>query len=127
MAGLTPKLPLYSDAGDGFYGLIKEPIDVIKQNLKNLILTVPGERMMDPNFGVGLYGLLFEQTSENLEAEISSRLGEQIQTYMPFIGITNLEFFNIENPTSSNFNPNSIRIKVEYEIIPLGETDMLEM
>ena len=33
----------------------------IKANLINLLLTVPGERVNLPNFGVGLKTLLFEQ------------------------------------------------------------------
>ena len=33
----------------------------VKANLINLLLTQPGERVNEPNFGVGLKHLLFEQ------------------------------------------------------------------
>ena len=58
MAGLTPKLPLALGGESGNYQLIQNYKDLIKQNFKNLILTSPGERMMDPHFGVGIRNFL---------------------------------------------------------------------
>ena len=34
----------------------------IKTNLINLLLTVPGERINNPNYGIGLKNLLFENS-----------------------------------------------------------------
>ena len=53
MAGLGPRLPLARDSGDGF-GLLKSFERMVRQNLKMLILNVPGERVMEPLYGVGL-------------------------------------------------------------------------
>ena len=36
----------------------------VKNNLINLLLTEPGERVNEPNFGVGLKNLLFEQNPD---------------------------------------------------------------
>ena len=38
----------------------------VKSNLINLLLTTPGERLMNPTFGVGIRNLLFEQVIEIL-------------------------------------------------------------
>jgi len=51
--GLTPQLPL-NFGGEGDFALIKVYEDLVKQNLKNLMLTIPGERTMDSNFGAGI-------------------------------------------------------------------------
>ena len=59
MASLAPKLPLTLDSGDG-YTSIKILKTMIKQNFKMLILTNPGERVMNPDFGVGIRQFLFE-------------------------------------------------------------------
>ena len=56
---LTPKLPLVVDGSTG-YRMIDNYTDLVKQNFKNLMLTNPGERMMDPTFGVGITTFLFE-------------------------------------------------------------------
>jgi len=53
-SGLSPKLPLTVSEVFGPYNLNTNFEDLAKQNLKMLILTIPGERIMDPNFGVGL-------------------------------------------------------------------------
>ena len=72
MAGISPKLPLRRDSVDG-YDLIKNYVDMVRQNLKNLVLTNPGERMMDPSFGIGLRTYLFENNGPGLYGQIASR------------------------------------------------------
>ena len=59
MRGLSPKLPLTRNSETG-YSLNKTYRDMVKQNIKMLLLTAPGERIMDSNFGVGLKTYLFE-------------------------------------------------------------------
>ena len=56
--GLSPKLPLTKDPQDG-YALNKEYVELVQQNLKMILLTAPGERIMEPEFGVGLRNYLF--------------------------------------------------------------------
>ncbi len=59
MASLAVKLPLTPDSGDGFT-MIKGLRALIKQNFKMLLLTIPSERVMEPEFGVGLKRFLFQ-------------------------------------------------------------------
>ena len=59
--GLSPKLPLQMDQRVGSYQLNRTYLEMINQNFKNLLLTNPGERIMDTRFGVGLSMFLFEQ------------------------------------------------------------------
>ena len=44
MSGLSPKFPLTYSGADGHYSLNKTYSSMIQQNLKNLVLTSPGER-----------------------------------------------------------------------------------
>ena len=55
---LTPALPL-KESGELDYKHVDEYGDLVRQNFKNLLLTIPGERMMDPDFGVGIQRFLF--------------------------------------------------------------------
>ena len=73
---------------DGYYALTKTHHEVIRQNLKNLILTVPGERIMIPDFGVGLKKLLFEQRDPDIYASICASiyaLNNKIQLYLLYM------------------------------------------
>lgn len=117
MAGLSPKLPIRRNKIDG-YGLTKTYREMVAQNFKNLILTVPGERMMIPDFGVGLRKYLFELDSSVLYDKISVSIRNQTEKYMPFVEINELEFASAEN---------SLYVIIEYSIIPLGVQDTLSI
>ena len=60
MAGYSPQIPLALDSKNGC-ALTRKIIEVAKQNLKMLVLTNPSERVMVPDFGVGIRKMLFEQ------------------------------------------------------------------
>ena len=60
----------------------------VKSNLINVLLTEPGERVYEPNFGVGLKKRLFENQIN--EDELESRIKDQTAFYVPEIEITNL-------------------------------------
>ena len=53
MASIGVALPLTRSDIDGFT-MHKRIKDAAKQNLKMLLLTIPGERVMDPDYGVGM-------------------------------------------------------------------------
>ena len=91
MASLAPKLPLTLDSGDG-YTSIKSLKVLIKQNFKMLILTNPGERVMDPEFGVGIKQFLFENYQSDVYARIDNTIREQSSTYLPIVQIVSIEF-----------------------------------
>ena len=57
----------------------------VKSNLLNLLLTTKGERVNQPNFGIGLKHLLFESDID--EEGIADILDQQIKTYIPEISI----------------------------------------
>jgi phage baseplate assembly protein W len=52
----------------------------IKANLLNLLLTYPGERINEPNFGVGIKNLLFEQSIDLISLKI--KIQDQINKYI---------------------------------------------
>ena len=66
----------------------------VKSNLINLLLTEPGERINEPNFGVGLKGLLFEQ-NPNIEI-LKEKINNQIEFYIPVISLSDVNV-NFEN------------------------------
>ena len=56
----------------GYFNQAFSSFEQAKSNLKNLLLTNKGERILQPNFGTGLQGLLFEQMTDNLEERLES-------------------------------------------------------
>jgi phage baseplate assembly protein W len=98
--GLSVALPLRIDPIDGAYGLNKTLTQVAAQNLRMVILTSPGERMMFPEFGVGIRRYLFEQNTTSTLGVIRSRIEQQVSTYLPYIRILDL---SIDSPEVVGF------------------------
>lgn len=65
-------------------------------NLRNLLSTRKGERIMQPEFGTGLHSLLFEQIDENLEQNIQREITQAVSFWLPYITIETIEV-NIPN------------------------------
>jgi phage baseplate assembly protein W len=124
MSGLTPRLPLVVDEIDGIK-LIKEYKTLVQQNLKNLLLTIPGERVMDADFGVGLKRFLFEMDNVLLKGRIRGRISSQVKKYLPYIRINEISFTSFAD--NEELDTNFLSVRIEYEIIPLSDIDNLEL
>lgn len=92
--------------------------DQAKSNLINVLLTEPGERVMEPNFGVGLKKLLFENQIK--EDELEGRIKDQCAFYVPEIDITNLIIQII--PDS-----HTLYIRLTYKFIINDEEDSIQL
>jgi len=124
MTGISPKLPLTIDYTNG-YELNQTFQDSVKQNLAGLVLTVPGERVMDPDFGVGLRTYLFEIDNPLVRSDISGKLTQQVGIYIPWVNILEISF------TTQKDNPeleaNFLYMSFTYVITPLDFTDRLDI
>ena len=102
----------------GFFEGNTETISAVRENIKVLLLTLKGERLMDASMGTNipvLQGQLFEpitreETFENIRIEIETA----IQTYLPYISVKNIKMITQEEePLLGN---NRIRINMTYVI-----------
>lgn len=91
--GISPVIPLQRDDDDGFYSLTKNLAQNVQQNFKNLVLTAQGERVMVPNFGVGLRNYLFETNEVYTQSKITEKINQQKDKYMPFVNIDKIQFY----------------------------------
>jgi len=118
MASLSVKLPLTLSSIDGFT-MNKSFLSLIRQNLKTICLTNPGERVMEPQFGVGIQTFLFAGFSEGAPAKINAAIREQVNIYLPAINIE--EVLISEAPEY-----NRIEIQIRYSIPALNVKDLLQ-
>jgi len=116
--GLSPKLPLSIDQVDG-YATTKNFKEVARQNLKMIVLTAPGERVMIPGFGVGIQKYLFEMSDNSVYAEIDSNIRQQVSIYFPFVKIKNVRF------DSKDADSNKIKLTIIYSVPRISLNDVL--
>jgi len=123
MKGLGPLLPLGKDVSFGPYTLITSYKEEVKQNFKNLLLTSPGERVMNPDFGVGLRQFLFEPRMEVIP-KIKQRIVNQTNKYMPFININDINFGS-DSDINEFIDRQTLSVQVIYEVPTLNlETEI---
>ena len=120
----SPKIPLTS--ATTHYDMITNMAENIKQNFKNLLLTIPGERIMMPEFGCGLGKFLFQPTqqSDELEVGIQTTILEQTGLYLDYILINDI---SVRNPITADGNlvENTLEVYISYEVPFLNMADEL--
>jgi len=119
MSSYAVALPLEMDSADG-YAMLKSIRNLVKQNLKMLILTNPGERVMEPDFGVGLKRYLFQNYGTGTEAQIDTKIREQVGRYLPAVTIIRVAFGTTD--PDNNF----LGISIFYSIPDIGARELLE-
>ena len=95
----------------------------VKSNLINLLLTTPGERLMNPTFGVGIRNLLFEQVvdAESLKGQII----DSAARYVPEIEILDLTTGRVSDSTNPEIY--QLRIAITYALLFNNEVEAVEL
>tara|TARA_R110002020_G_scaffold249555_1_gene463492 strand:- start:156 stop:551 length:396 start_codon:yes stop_codon:yes gene_type:complete len=116
-SGLSAMLPLTVSETFGAYNLNTNFAQLATQNLKMLLLTNPGERIMNPQFGVGIRRFFFEANDPSTYNQISERILSQVGTYMKFLRVDDIMYNYVEN--NPDLYPHTVSITIQYTIIPL--------
>ena len=93
----------------------------VKSNLINLLLTTPGERLMNPTFGVGIRNLLFEQVID--KQIIKNRIIDGAQVNIPEIEVTDVFIKRENNQTTPEIH--TVRISVYYRVLADRSSDAI--
>jgi phage baseplate assembly protein W len=86
--GIT--LPL-KRGGNGYFEQAFTSFEQAKSNLKNLLLTKKGERVMQPEFGTGLEALLFEPMDGEFESKLTDTITQTVNYWLPYINVEEID------------------------------------
>jgi len=81
--------PLRADTNNSFT-MTKNSIQQSRHNLRNLLLTYPGERVHNLEFGCKLREVCFEQQDENLPTKIQNAISDAVTKFLPYINILDI-------------------------------------
>ena len=91
----------------------------IKQAIKNLILTAPGEKPFQPLVGSSVSQLLFEPLDAFTADTIMEEITLTINQYEPRVKLTNVDVTPI-------FEGNKLNVTIEYQIVGLPIVETIE-
>ena len=91
----------------------------IKQAVKNIILTSPGEKPFQPLVGSSVNRLLFEPLDAFTADTIAEEITTTINQFEPRVQLTNVDVTPI-------FESNKLNVSLEYKIVGLPIVETIE-
>ncbi len=121
------KTPLrFGGTTGGIFEMYTGLRSTINDNLKNLLLTNHGERLVFQDFGANLAPLTLDSSEfdkDGFDAEAVLRIKTAVSKYMPFIS---LETFESRVDRHDNKNGSKIILRINYAIPRLNVTDQAQ-
>ena len=99
---------------NGIFAVNYTTLTQAKDNLKNLILTRKGERLMQPEFGCDVWKVLFEQLDGNtIETSIETSILDAVSIWLPYLNIDTIIFDYDENDIDNN----RIALDIKFSLV----------
>ena len=93
--------------GQGFFNKTRTTLQQTRSNIKNLLLTIKGERLGNPTFGSDLMTVIFEQDDGTLGNRIEEAIRGAADNFLPYINIINV--FTIQEQ-------NQVNVQIEFSV-----------
>jgi phage baseplate assembly protein W len=94
--------------------------DAVKESIKNLILTDRGERLMQPDLGGNISGMLFENITPATLVLIQNNIRTTIDLYEPRAEL-------IDVIASSNIDDNVVKVEIAFYITNVQQPITLDV
>tara|TARA_R110000737_G_C14300484_1_gene435881 strand:+ start:32 stop:472 length:441 start_codon:yes stop_codon:yes gene_type:complete len=107
------KYPLRKDDEGGYFSVAYDA-DCVRNNLRQLLLTERGERVMQPDFGIRLRTKLFEPMDGIIMRELKEDIAHAIATYETRINVKNIEV--IPDSAYDQLGYQRINIKLSFSL-----------
>lgn len=90
-------------------------LGAIGNSIRNLFLTIPGQKILNPLFGLNLVQYVFEACTEEMASVIGNEIVTGITTFEPRITLTNVNV--IAQPEQQQYN-----ITISFTVPAIGTT-----
>ena len=84
-------LPIRKSEGkEGYFASTSTTIEAVKNNIRNLLNTHQGERLMQPNLGINLRKYLFQQVTDEFIVQIQDDILDVLEMWLPFVEVRDI-------------------------------------
>lgn len=97
-----------------------ETIDQVRSNIKNLLLTRKGERILQPEFGSGLQEILFEFNDDSYSERIEEVIESSLEQWLPYVTVETIEI----EQTDLLKDRNQVNVSITFRV---GDNPNLEV
>ena len=98
---------------DGYFRQSFRTFDQVRSNLKNLLLTKKGERLLQPDFGSGLHDLLFNPATEKFEEDLETTINNAVAKWLPYVIVEDINIDISKEQSDNNQAKVSLKFKQE--------------
>ena len=113
----------FGNAVGGAFSLNYTTKNQIKSNLKNLILTEPGERLGNPMFGTPLRKYIFEPYVDGeFETNIETSIMTAISNYLPYVSVSTIIFDNTNDNKDKHLVSLQLNYSINFSAVPTVDT-----
>ena len=108
-------LPIRKSNGkEGFFASTTTTIEAVKNNIRNLLNTHQGERLMQPNLGLNLRKYLFNPINDEIVFTIQEEILDIFEAWLPFVMIRNIRVKTALEDTG--VDSNTLLINIDFSI-----------
>ena len=105
------KYPLFATER-GSQNVSRTTLEAVKADIINLLITRPGERVMNPTFGISMDKYLFEPNVDSFIEDIKTDITESVNLWLPFLIIQEITI----TTTNEDKDKNQFKIKLVFSL-----------
>ena len=102
-----------SNGKEGYFASTSTTIEAVKNNIRNLVNTHQGERLMQPNLGLNLRNYMFEQFTDETLLSIQNDIVDTFVVWLPFVEVRDIQISMNEN---DSIGKNTMSINIVFNI-----------
>ena len=107
-------LPFRKSNGiEGYFASTSTTIEAVKNNIRNLVNTHQGERLMQPGLGMNLRKYLFDQFTDEIVFSIQNDIVDTFRKWLPFVQIQDIQVNMSDN---DSIGKNKMNVTIVFNI-----------
>lgn len=103
----------------GFFNQSYSVVDQVKSNMNVLLRTRKGERRMNPEFGSGLWSILFENYTDDITPLIENTIRKDIGRWMNYVNVSQIQVNTDDTEYRSKYK---VGVKILFTVPSAGIT-----
>ena len=116
-SGINFKTPFKKSTRGGFE-MNEVTVDAVADDIKNLLKTNFGERLIHYDMGANLRGLIFENKGEDLKQKVSDSIISAVERWLPFVTLSKIDVF--DSVSNQSLGDNEILVQLSFFVVSSG-------